>query len=219
MIRSRSAAALLALTLTATSLLAGCGGDDDGSDADTEPTPTATPTETATVAPTTTPTPDVLEPKFGPKAKGPELTGADYSFRVPMAWVDNTTSARELASDIDVSAWESDGTDGFRNNVAVTWVVATGGNLDDLEADVTVQLTDLAKELEQLPRIMVDGRPMAHHSGLMSAKPVNYVLDQYTGIDDEGQVTVIAFSYAKDVPAKVRTRTTNSVLATWTWAS
>ncbi len=220
MIRSRSAAALLAFTVVASSLLVACGGDGDKKDSVEEPSQSATPTETATSEPSPTePTVEVIEPKFGPKAKGAELVGADYTFKIPTAWVDNTNAARELASDIDVSAWESDGTDGFRNNVAVTWVVATGGNLDDLEADVTVQLTELAKQMEALPRIMLDGRPMAHHSGLMSAKPVNYVLDQYTGIDEEGQVTVIAFSYAKNVPAKVRTRTTNSILASWKWSS
>lgn len=219
MTRSRAAAALLACVFTS-SLLSACGGDDDGSgDADDKPTASASATESAKPTADASPTPEVLEPKFGPKAKGPKLDGADYTFRVPGNWVENTATARELASDIDVSAWESDGTDGFRNNVAVTWVVATGGNLDDLEADVTVQLTDLAKELEQQPRVMLDGRPMAHHTGLMTAKPVNYVLDQYTGIDDEGRVTVIAFSYARNVPEKVRNRTTNSILATWKWDS
>ncbi|WP_110207931.1 hypothetical protein [Nocardioides daejeonensis] len=213
--RSRPTAVLLAAALTCTSLLAACGGDDKeepeakpSESVSVEPTPTAV-TEEATATPT--------EVEFGKPAKGVRIKGNSYVYVVPVGWIDNTAGAREVNSEIDTSGAEADGADGFRNNVTVTSIVATGGNLDDLEADLTVQLGDVAKNLEQLPRILLDGREMAHHEGLMRAKPVNYLLDQYAGIDDEGQVTVIAFAYARNVPVKVRTRTTHSILASWTW--
>jgi len=195
-------------------LLTACGdGGDDTTDAD--PSPSASPTPSAT--PTASESPTAKEVDFGKPAKGPKIGGSTYSYRVPVGWIDNTASAREVNSEIDTSGAEADGSDGFRNNVTVTSIVATGGNLDDLEADITIQLQDVAKEIEQRDRIILDGQPMARHVGLIKAKPVNYLLDQLSGIDEDGRVTVIAFSYARDVPAKERTRLTNAVLASWRW--
>lgn len=213
----RRAITLLAAGSLATALLAGCGGNDD---ADTSEEPSTTPTPSASASatePSEPATPEALEVDFGKPAKGDKISGTTYTYRVPADWIDNTSSAREVNTEIDTSGAEADGSDGFRNNVTVTSIVAAGGNLDDLEADLFVQLEDVAKEIEQQDRVLLAGRPMAHHTGTIKAKPVNYLLDQYSGIDEEGRVTVITFSYARDVPAKARKRTTNAILASWKW--
>ncbi|WP_235737962.1 hypothetical protein [Nocardioides alcanivorans] len=215
MSRSRTAALVLVGTLVSSSLLAGCGGDDKDDKPDAQESPTAS--ATLTPVPPAEETPSAQEVDFGKPAKGAKIEGSTYTYKVPVDWIDNTGSAREVNSEIDTSGAEADGSDGFRNNVTVTSIVATGGNLDDLEADIAIQLEDVAKKIDQLDRVLVDGRPMAHHVGVMKAKPVNYQLDQYSGIDDEGRVTVIAFSYARNVPEKARTRTTNAILASWKW--
>lgn len=215
----RRAIPLLVAGSLATALLAGCGGDDDSGASD-EPSaspPSASPSTGQPSEPSESPTPEALDVDFGKPAKGAKISGTTYSYRVPVDWIDNTASAREVNSEIDTSGAEADGSDGFRNNVTVTSIVAAGGNLDDLEADLLIQLEDVAKEIEQRDRVLLAGRPMAHHSGTIKAKPVNYLLDQYSGIDDEGRVTVITFSYARDVPAKARKRTTHAILASWKW--
>ena len=213
MSRSRTVATTAASLLLAAGLLGACGGDGDEESGPQE-TPSATPT--ASQSPTAVETPEARKVKFGKPAKGTRIKGSTYTFRVPDGWLDNTASAREVDSEIDASGAESDGADGFRNNVTVTSIVATGGNLDDLEADITLQLENVAKKISQEERVMLAGRPMAHHVGVLKGNPP-YHVEQYSGIDEEGRVTVIAFNFAHNTPAKARERSTNAILASWKW--
>lgn len=213
MSRSRTAATTAASLLLAAGLLGACGGDgDEESGSEATPSATATPSQ----SPTASETPEAEKVKFGKPAKGARIKGATYTFRIPENWIDNTASAREIDSEIDASGAEADGADGFRDNVTVTSIVATGGNLDDLEADITLQLESVARKITQEDRILLAGHPMAHHVGVLKGNPP-YHVDQYSGIDDEGRVTVIAFNFARDTPAKARKRTTHAILASWKW--
>ncbi|CAM3483753.1 hypothetical protein NODU109028_19040 [Nocardioides dubius] len=219
MIRTRPRSAALALlgVLTLASLT-GCGGDGDDKPKDAEATSSAS-TE-ASASPSATPSePEAQSVDFGKPAKGPKIKGTAYRYRVPKTWVEDTAGARELDADIDTAAWERDGRDGFRNNVAVTYIVASGGDLDGLEESVTEQLSEQAKSLETLERVFIDGRAAAHHRGTMKAEPTAYLLDQYSVIDEDGKVTVIGFSYPASLAAKKRDEITHSILASWKWTA
>ncbi|MFS3130808.1 hypothetical protein ACLM5J_20565 [Nocardioides sp. Bht2] len=218
--RLRWPAAVLASALTIASLT-GCGGSDDKKkDAGSEPSSEASSAPESSSTPSETPTePEATTVDFGKPAKGPKIRGNGYRFRVPASWVEDTAGAKELDGDIDTAAWERDGKDGFRNNVAVTYIVASGGDLDGLEESITEQLTAEASKLETLDRVFIDARPATHHRGTMKASPAPYLLDQYAVIDDEGRVTVIGFSYPTTLAAKKRDAITNSILASWKWTS
>lgn len=215
--RHRSAAFALLGLLTAVSLT-GCGDDDGDASKDAEATTSASSSVSAT--PSATPEePKAQNLDFGKPAKGPKITGTGYRYRVPASWTEDTTGAKELDADIDTAAWESDGRDGFRNNVAVTYIVASGGDLAGLEESMTEQLSEQAKSLETLDRVLIDGRAAAHHRGTMKAEPSPYLLDQYSVIDDDGKVTVIGFSYPASLAAKKRDAITHSILASWKWTA
>ncbi len=74
--------------------------------------------------------------------------------------------------------------------------------LDQLEATVPDQLKNLVKEgdLDVLPRTEIAGVEAIHHRAPAQLGQTKYFLEQYAAITDEGNLAIITFSFARDVP-------------------
>ncbi|MDT0202083.1 hypothetical protein [Nocardioides sp. AE5] len=192
-------------------VLTGCGGEE-APDPESEASPSAT--DASRPAPEE---PTVTDTDFGAPADGAAIAGTGHAYRLPEGWGDISETALALDVPVDSAAAEEKPTGGFQDNVTVlVQDVPAGTTLDDLEAAVPGQLLDLVPELEQHPRVVLEGHPALHHSGMATQDGTNFFLDEYVVLADT-TVTTITFSFSDWLAPEKRDAVANGVLASWQW--
>lgn len=185
--------AVIALTLT------GCGGGegdgDGGAGSDKKPSSSA----------------DGVEP-----ADGETLKTKDFSYVVPKGWTENNKAVPNAES----VAADTEDKDGFSDNVNVIRLdPAPVEDLDELEDAAVQELkSSSAANVKLLERQAVDGSQGVHLSSGFSVNDKKYLIEQFN-IPHEGVAYVVTFSFSPDVPAAEQRKLSQSVLATWKWAS
>lgn len=204
--------ALAALGI-AGALLTACGGDD-GAGGAADP---VSPSDTPSSSPTAPAEPTAVRSSFGKPATGPLMKGTGYTYRLPAGWRDNTKLVKARQPIVDTAGTEAETTDGFADNVTVGFDSAPDATLDDIEAAVPSRLEDLVAQVRGRPRVLVDGVEGVHHGGPAVDGDRRFHLEQVVTLDDEFRLGVISFSFSPDVPAAERSRSVDSVLASWRW--
>ncbi|PUA80988.1 hypothetical protein C7S10_11400 [Nocardioides currus] len=119
--------------------------------------------------------------------------------------------------DPDSAAFDLRDTDEFTDNINV--IASPTGRIspDEIEDGVQEELERTgATDVEVHDRVVIAGEESAHVSGGSSVNDVDYIVEQYY-VSNDDQTFVVTFSFSPDVPAKKRTRVTDSTLSTWTW--
>jgi len=213
-------ARLTATVVLGSLVLAGCGNDDDpgstsGGKATSGSSASETASETATESPSETPS----ESESSGPLEG-DIVGKGYAFDLPDGWSDTTKKAKTLQATIDTAATEDNPSNGFADNLNVGYNNVGEATLDQLEATVPDQLKNLVKEgdLDVLPRTEVGGVEAIHHRAPAALGQTKYFLEQYAAITDEGNLAIITFSFARDVPESERNDVISTVIDSWQWA-
>ena len=149
-----------------------------------------------------------------------DIVGKGYAFDLPAGWSDTTKKAKSLQASIDTAATEDKPSNGFADNLNVGYNNVGDATLDQLEASVPGQLKNLVKEgdLDVLPRTEIAGVEAIHHRAPAQLGQTKYFLEQYAAITDAGNLAIITFSFARDVPESERTDVISTVLDSWQWA-
>jgi hypothetical protein len=189
---------ILAAAVLGVGLLAGAGCTSDDGDG----------SGTSTVGPDT---------DLGPPATGPELVGDGYTFHAPEGWQDTTERSREVERQVDTAASAPVTGRGLAPNVNVGFDEVPGGTLDTLEESIPGQLEEMAPDLEQLDRVVVDGVEMIHHRGAVALGGNRYVLEQLVALDDTGRITIVSFSFPRSSTQADRDAVVAPVLSSWRW--
>jgi len=191
---SRSAVVLTVLAVT----LAGCGGDGD------EKADDSSSSSSGAVA-------SEVDP-----ATGPTLKTDDFSYNAPEGWEDAGSAMPGAES---VAANTSDD-DGFADNLNVLRIApAPVSDLDDLEDASVNELEGAdATDVKIQDRAAIDGLEAIHVSAGMSLNGNDYLVEQYNVIRDDVSF-IVTFSFSPDVSEGDRADLSQSVLASWAWAS
>lgn len=199
---------VVTLTLAAV-VLTGCGDDDNGGTDTSDATP-ADPCATQSGG---------QEVDWGKPATGPAIKGSDrsYTYRVPQDWADVTARAKKLQPSVDSAASEKAATDGFADNINVGFQRCDGG-LDPVEDALPDELAILARDLEVLPRVNLDGVEAVHARGPAVSDGTKYFLERFAALKDD-RVAIITFTFSRELPEKQRETAVSSVMASWKWAS
>lgn len=193
---SRSAAVLAVLAIT----LAGCGGDGDEKSGDESSSSNS----------------DGASASGADPATGPTLETDDFSYNAPDGWED---AASAMPGAESVAADTSDD-DGFADNLNVLRLdPAPVTDLDELEDASVDELEGAdASDVKVQDRAEIDGVEAIHISGGMSLNDNDYLVEQYNVIRDDVSF-IVTFSFSPDVSEGDRTDLSQSVLASWAWAS
>jgi hypothetical protein len=212
-------ARLTATVLMGSLVLAGCGKDEDSpSTSGDKATSSSSPSESATESPSESPSETTSAASTG-KLEG-DIVGKGYAFDLPDGWSDTTKKARTLQASIDTAATEDNPSNGFADNLNVGYNNVGEATLDQLEATVPSQLKNLVKEgdLEVMPRTEIAGVEAIHHRAPATLGSTKYFLEQYAAITDAGDLAILTFSFARDVPESERNQVISSVIDSWQWA-
>jgi hypothetical protein len=212
-------ARLTATVLLGSLVLAGCGNDEDSpSTSGDKATSSSSPSESATESPSESPSETTSAASTG-KLEG-DIVGKGYAFDLPDGWSDTTKKARTLQASIDTAATEDNPSNGFADNLNVGYNNVGEATLDQLEATVPSQLKNLVKEgdLEVLPRTEIAGVEAIHHRAPATLGSTKYFLEQYAAITDAGDLAILTFSFARDVPESERNQVIATVIDSWQWA-
>jgi predicted small secreted protein len=212
-------ARLTATVLLGSLVLAGCGNDDSGSTSGGKATSGSSASETTSETATGSPSGSPAESESSAPLKG-DIVGKGYAFDLPDGWSDTTKKAKALQASIDTAAAEDKPSNGFADNLNVGYNNVGGATLDELEATVPDQLKNLVKEgdLDVLPRTEIAGVKAIHHRAPAQLGQTKYFLEQYAAITDEGNLAIITFSFARDVPEAQRNDVISTVIDSWQWA-
>lgn len=152
-------------------------------------------------------------------ATGPEIPADDFTFNAPVGWKANDGSNVPSINFLALAV-ATDDTDGFSDNVNVISdpTLTRVDNVDDLGKAVEKVLTGVAKDVEILDPVTVDGDGAAVASATFNQGDISYRTRQYAVThDDRGYI--VTFSYSKDVPEAEQRSIADSVMASWSWAS
>ena len=69
-----------------------------------------------------------------------------------------------------------------------------------------------------LPRTEIAGVEAIHHRAPAALGQTKYFLEQYAAITDAGDLAIITFSFARDVPESERNDVISTVIDSWQWA-
>ena len=217
-------ARLTATVVLGSLVLAGCGNDDDsgstsGGKATSGSSTSESASESTSEGATESPSETTSESESGGPLEG-DIVGKGYAFDLPDGWSDTTKKAKTLQSTIDTAATEDNPSNGFADNLNVGYNNVGEATLDQLEATVPGQLKNLVKEgdLDVLPRTEIAGVEAIHHRAPAQLDQTKYFLEQYAAITDEGNLAIITFSFARDVPESQRTDVISTVIDSWQWA-
>jgi hypothetical protein len=213
-------ARLTATVVLGSLVLAGCGNDDDsGSASGDKATSGSSPSESTSESATGSPTETTSASESGGPLKG-DIVGKGYAFDLPDGWSDTTKKAKTLQASIDTAATEDNPSNGFADNLNVGYNNVGEATLEQLEATVPDQLKNLVKEgdLEVLPHTEIAGVEAIHHRAPAQLGQTKYFLEQYAAITDEGNLAIITFSFARDVPKAERDDVISTVIDSWQWA-
>jgi hypothetical protein len=213
-------ARLTATVVLGSLVLAGCGNDDDsGSASGDKATSGSSPSESTSESATGSPTETTSASESGGPLKG-DIVGKGYAFDLPDGWSDTTKKAKTLQASIDTAATEDNPSNGFADNLNVGYNNVGEATLEQLEATVPDQLKNLVKEgdLEVLPHTEIAGVEAIHHRAPAQLGQTKYFLEQYAAITDEGNLAIITFSFARDVPKAQRDDVISTVIDSWQWA-
>ena len=213
-------ARLTATVVLGSLVLAGCGNDDDsGSASGDKATSGSSPSESTSESATGSPTETTSASESGGPLKG-DIVGKGYAFDLPDGWSDTTKKAKTLQASIDTAATEDNPSNGFADNLNVGYNNVGEATLEQLEATVPDQLKNLVKEgdLDVLPRTEIAGVEAIHHRAPAQLGQTKYFLEQYAAITDEGNLAIITFSFARDVPESERNDVISTVIDSWQWA-
>ena len=211
---------LTATVVLGSLVLAGCGNDDDsGSASGDKATSGSSPSESTSESATASPTETTSASESGGPLKG-DIVGKGYAFDLPDGWSDTTKKAKTLQASIDTAATEDNPSNGFADNLNVGYNNVGEATLEQLEATVPDQLKNLVKEgdLEVLPHTEIAGVEAIHHRAPAQLGQTKYFLEQYAAITDEGNLAIITFSFARDVPKAQRDDVISTVIDSWQWA-
>ena len=213
-------ARLTATVVLGSLVLAGCGNDDDpGSTSGGKATSGSSASETASESATESPSETTSESESGGPLEG-DIVGKGYAFDLPDGWSDTTKKAKTLQASIDTAATEDNPSNGFADNLNVGYNNVGKATLAQLEATVPDQLKNLVKEgdLDVLPHTEIAGVEAIHHRAPAQLGQTKYFLEQYAAITDEGNLAIITFSFARDVPESEREDVISTVIDSWQWA-
>jgi hypothetical protein len=213
-------ARLTATVVLGSLVLAGCGNDDDsGSASGDKATSGSSPSESTSESATGSPTETTSASESGGPLKG-DIVGKGYAFDLPDGWSDTTKKAKTLQASIDTAATEDNPSNGFADNLNVGYNNVGKATLAQLEATVPGQLKNLVKEgdLDVLPHTEIAGVEAIHHRAPAQLGQTKYFLEQYAAITDEGNLAIITFSFARDVPESQRNDVISTVIDSWQWA-
>jgi hypothetical protein len=141
------------------------------------------------------------------------VLGDDYSFRVPAGWRDYT---KQLDDDrVDRAAAS---TRGSRSsvNVILTDQSITNGQIDAVLQTIRGEILPTAPAYEVLPERTVAGARAGHLAGLRTQDGAKYWLEQFV-FGHGAHTYIVSFSFSPTVRERVRSRTIDSILATWRW--
>jgi hypothetical protein len=147
-------------------------------------------------------------------ADGATISTDDFTYTVPKGWEQSDQStALSLAIDLQDKDGFSDNLNVVRDNTVV------GVKGDELEEAIEKVLTGVrAADITTKDRIQIDGEEAVHIGAVFETNGKKYRTEQYAlGHDDSGYV--ITFSFSPDVTAAQRDKLSESILATWKWAS
>ena len=213
-------ARLTATVVLGSLVLAGCGNDDDpGSTSGGKATSGSSASESTSESATGSPTETTSESESSGPLEG-DIVGKGYAFDLPDGWSDTTKKAKTLQASIDTAATEDDPSNGFADNLNVGYNNVGEATLEQLEATVPDQLKNLVKEgdLDVLPHTDIAGVESIHHRAPAALGQTKYFLEQYAAITDEGNLAIITFSFARDVPESERNDVISTVIDSWQWA-
>jgi len=212
-------ARLTATVVLGSLVLAGCGNDDSGSASGDKATSGSSASESTSESATGSPTETTSESESGGPLKG-DIVGKGYAFDLPDGWSDTTKKAKSLQASIDTAATEDNPSNGFADNLNVGYNNVGKATLAQLEATVPGQLKNLVKEgdLDVLPHTEIAGVEAIHHRAPAQLGQTKYFLEQYAAITDEGNLAIITFSFARDVPESQRNDVISTVIDSWQWA-
>ena len=213
-------ARLTATVVLGSLVLAGCGNDDDsGSTSGGKATSGSSASESTSESATESPSETTSESESGGPLEG-DIVGKGYAFDLPDGWSDTTKKAKTLQATIDTAATEDNPSNGFADNLNVGYNNVGEATLDQLEATVPGQLKNLVKEgdLDVLPHTEIAGVEAIHHRAPAQLGQTKYFLEQYAAITDEGNLAIITFSFARDVPESERNDVISTVIDSWQWA-
>ena len=212
-------ARLTATVVLGSLVLAGCGNDDSGSASGDKATSGSSPSESTSESATGSPTETTSASESGGPLKG-DIVGKGYAFDLPDGWSDTTKKAKTLQASIDTAATEDNPSNGFADNLNVGYNNVGEATLEQLEATVPDQLKNLVKQgdLEVLPHTEIAGVEAIHHRAPAQLGQTKYFLEQYAAITDEGNLAIITFSFARDVPKAQRDDVISTVIDSWQWA-
>ena len=213
-------ARLTATVVLGSLVLAGCGNDDDsGSTSGGKATSGSSASESTSESATESPSETTSESESSGPLEG-DIVGKGYAFDLPDGWSDTTKKAKTLQASIDTAATEDNPSNGFADNLNVGYNNVGEATLDQLEATVPDQLKNLVKEgdLDVLPHTEIAGVEAIHHRAPAQLGQTKYFLEQYAAITDEGNLAIITFSFARDVPESERNDVISTVIDSWQWA-
>ena len=213
-------ARLTATVVLGSLVLAGCGNDDDpGSTSGGKATSGSSASETASETATESPSETTSESESSGPLEG-DIVGKGYAFDLPDGWSDTTKKAKTLQASIDTAATEDNPSNGFADNLNVGYNNVGTASLEQLAATVPGQLKNLVKkgDLDVLPNTEIAGVEAIHHRAPAQLGQTKYFLEQYAAITDEGNLAIITFSFARDVPESERNDVISTVIDSWQWA-
>jgi hypothetical protein len=184
-----------AVLVTLVAALTACEGS--GPD---EASSTSTPTATATGA--------AAEP-----ANGDTIKTDDFTYAVPDGWKEAESPATSLAINLEDQ-------DGFSDNITVI----RDDTIVGLDRDkLQVAALDLLKGVDSSgirtrDPVQIDGEEAVHAGSLNKLNDTKYRTEQYAVRHGEAGF-IVMISFSPDVPTPERDAVSESILATWKWAS
>ncbi len=149
-------------------------------------------------------------------AAGPKIKGTGYTVRAPEGWGPRKVRIPGYG-DADTHVFDLADRKGFVANFSVLIAPPDAYDEDRMDSAALNEMGIMGATKRRVrPPVLMAGEPATHVSGRMAKNGVQYVVEQYHAVQDEGAY-VVTFSFDVGLGRVQRVEMAESVLNTWEW--